>query len=833
MDRRIVYAGQIPVTDDLLRTNREAMVGVSRLAEAILGLNNVKVTGLVMTTNTGDPFAVDVSMGQIYASGNVDVNSYGDLAADTRVVLKQGYFENVQTFSTPAPVGAGTRIVYNVEVAFQEPDDEFTTLLYYNVDDPDTPWPGPGGGGAQQATMRKGICDVKLTAGVAAATGTEVPPATTPGYTVLWEIRVANDDPSVGPAPPGSNGSASGFWEIGSSHRIKIGAGSGILEEDADLKYAQLAASNTFTQSQLINQATKYGMTLQGGPVAPGTGIALRLESNDGAATPGKTIASEGGSLKVRDHADSTTLMTLDDLGNAFFLGVVKGDDPIADEDFVTKSFGDANYAGGGVPPGTYVEIDPVGQARQIVDGPLEASVQTPETTLNANELVTWGYVEGTYAKLSAGGGIDKSQADNLYVRSSGNGNQAPQDVSHTVDFTGTLRHNGDDVATEIWADGRFAREDQTVNFQSITVNSQGSGADAVMHRGGIEGQFMQLNGNDNGLISGAFNFTNATVTVPTSGAGSGQEVANIDKVAQMIAGGGAGSAALTDASNNFLFPHLQNFQGPIQINDITSANAIGTPTSGNNLVNKSYVDITFVKVGENINLPVGPKTGNQAVSAADLAGIGGAALEPVGSSQTFLNNNTFNEGVTVGAAPASGPSFLSIGSGYGFTLNGAVLDVRAGAQVVAQFSPFGFNTTGGRDITAGGKVSGATGSFTGAVTVGQGTKNTNHAVRHNDYGGAFGGTSGHCIFPNGFRLQWTRANTGTPNVFGVSQTTVSFGGFSQTFSVQVTVDGSGAAVAAMTVGASSLSTSSFSLNAGGSGNTGPLGCWILIMGLD
>ncbi|MCJ7926432.1 MAG: phage tail protein [Pantoea vagans] len=191
MDRQIVYPGAIPLETDLLNTNKYAMMGLAKLAAALMG-SNTYMHGLACTPSSPASMVVNVAKGQIYSLQNVDGTAYSSLAADTtNTILKQGVVLNSTAFTLTAPTTAGQSINYLIQVAYNDTDSGATVLPYYNAANPSVAYSGPNNAGTAQNTVRSGVCTVALKAGVAATTGTQTTPAADTGYTAAWVITVA------------------------------------------------------------------------------------------------------------------------------------------------------------------------------------------------------------------------------------------------------------------------------------------------------------------------------------------------------------------------------------------------------------------------------------------------------------------------------------------------------------------------------------------------------------------------------------------------------------------------------------------------------------------
>ena len=191
MDRQIVYPGAIPLETDLLNTNKNAMIGLAKLAAAILGTSTF-LNGLACTPDSPASLNVKVAPGEIYSLQNIDGTAYSSLAADTtHSILKQGIMLDSVLLSCPAPATNGYSINYLVQVAYQDTDANAVVLPYYNASNPSQAYSGPNNSGSQNYTTRKGVCVVSVKAGVAATTGTQTTPAPDAGYTGAYVVTVA------------------------------------------------------------------------------------------------------------------------------------------------------------------------------------------------------------------------------------------------------------------------------------------------------------------------------------------------------------------------------------------------------------------------------------------------------------------------------------------------------------------------------------------------------------------------------------------------------------------------------------------------------------------
>ncbi|WP_332855316.1 hypothetical protein [Duganella sp. S19_KUP01_CR8] len=197
MDRATVYNGEELIETDILNGNKFAMIGLAKLAQAVLGTAPV-LQGLACTPGTG--LTAAIAAGQVYQMAAVDATPYSSLGADARQVLKQGILADPIALPVPAPGTAGKSINYLVQVQFQEVDTGALVLPFYNASNPAIPYSGPGGLGTSSMTIRCGKCAVQVKAGAMANTGSQVTPAADAGWIGAYSVQVDYGMATV-PAP--------------------------------------------------------------------------------------------------------------------------------------------------------------------------------------------------------------------------------------------------------------------------------------------------------------------------------------------------------------------------------------------------------------------------------------------------------------------------------------------------------------------------------------------------------------------------------------------------------------------------------------------------------
>lgn len=195
------------VVDDFLNQRVADMIALGKLVSALLGTQTA-VEGLACTPTSPASMDVLVAPGQIYFLEAVDTTTYGDLsptanilghnvAANAENIMKQGLILSETTFALTAPSTSGDSVNYLISAAYQDQDTEDVVLNYYNSSNPSQPLQGQNNSGTAQPTLRQGKCVLTLTAGTAAATGTQQTPAVPSGQVGLWVITVANGQTSI------------------------------------------------------------------------------------------------------------------------------------------------------------------------------------------------------------------------------------------------------------------------------------------------------------------------------------------------------------------------------------------------------------------------------------------------------------------------------------------------------------------------------------------------------------------------------------------------------------------------------------------------------------
>jgi hypothetical protein len=191
MDRNIVYPGSIPLDTDLLSANKNVMIGLGFLLQAVLGTNTV-ADGLSCQATSPASMSVVIGPGTMTQLCPVDTLAYGSISADpTELVVKMGINIGSTTFNLVAPPSAGQSVNYLIEASFQEVDGNPIVLPYYNASNPAQSFSGPSNSGSPQNTARFQQVQLQLKAGLPGNTGSQVTSVADVGWTGLYQITVS------------------------------------------------------------------------------------------------------------------------------------------------------------------------------------------------------------------------------------------------------------------------------------------------------------------------------------------------------------------------------------------------------------------------------------------------------------------------------------------------------------------------------------------------------------------------------------------------------------------------------------------------------------------
>jgi hypothetical protein len=319
MDRNIVYPGSIPLDTDLLAINRNTMIGIGFLAQAVLGGNTV-ADGLVCLPTSPASLDIVIGPGSITQFGLVDVAAYGSIPADTTdLVLKMGTNTNSTSFSLIAPSSVGQSMNYLIEASFLETDTDPIVLPYYNASNPAQTFSGPSNSGAAQNTLRTQRVQLQAKPGVPANTGSQTTPAIDAGWAGLYQITVASGQTQVTtagivvvPTAPFLN------WKLpalrpGFGSGVQTFTSSGVFHIPAGVTQVEVeiwgGGAGSFASTPGLpsggGSAGGYARRLVTGLI-PGQGLPITVGSGGAGGTTGGAAAISGGASSFGQIVSAT-----------------------------------------------------------------------------------------------------------------------------------------------------------------------------------------------------------------------------------------------------------------------------------------------------------------------------------------------------------------------------------------------------------------------------------------------------------------------------------------------------------------------------------------------
>lgn len=197
MDEVILYSMEQIRSFDFISLETDALTALAYLTQDEHGVTTTVVSGFAGTPTAPASLTVNLAAGRIYQLAPLNATSVGAIPQDLTSVMQQGFGAAQAVVLSTAGIAGGQSRWSLIECQFSQVDDIPATdptggvLLYYNSADPTQPFQGPNNSGTPQPTRRKGLVVVQVINGAAAATGSEVPPQPTSGWTPLFLIDLS------------------------------------------------------------------------------------------------------------------------------------------------------------------------------------------------------------------------------------------------------------------------------------------------------------------------------------------------------------------------------------------------------------------------------------------------------------------------------------------------------------------------------------------------------------------------------------------------------------------------------------------------------------------
>jgi hypothetical protein len=227
---------------DMLTQNRDNLIALAKLAAGILGTDTL-LNGLECTPTSPASLNVEVAPGEIYSMQQTDATAYGNLPADTDLILKQGIVLTTTTLNCPAPSTVGNSINYLIQVTFAEVDTDSATRTFYNSA------LTPPNYTQTIDQYREDQCIVAVKAGTSAPTGTQTTPTPDAGYVGAWVVTVANGQTTI---------TSGNITEYSSAPFIGGTLPEKISQTEGDARYALKTAATAIINTQVFTASGTY-----------------------------------------------------------------------------------------------------------------------------------------------------------------------------------------------------------------------------------------------------------------------------------------------------------------------------------------------------------------------------------------------------------------------------------------------------------------------------------------------------------------------------------------------------------------------------------------------
>jgi hypothetical protein len=197
VDRSLLWDLNQSRTFDYVQDSKDTLKAIAQMMGDVLGETMTVISGLAATASTPASLSINLAAGSIYQLAPIDATANGAIAQDTTQVLQQGIIGAQTIVLSAAGITAGRSQWHLIEAQFSQTDvirpgdPNGGLLFFYDANNVSQPFQGPGGSGTTTPTVRQGVVTVGVITGAAAATGSEVPPQPTPGWTPLYLVDLS------------------------------------------------------------------------------------------------------------------------------------------------------------------------------------------------------------------------------------------------------------------------------------------------------------------------------------------------------------------------------------------------------------------------------------------------------------------------------------------------------------------------------------------------------------------------------------------------------------------------------------------------------------------
>lgn len=273
---------------DLLWSERFKVIGIGKLAEAILG-DGFSSNNMACNPTAPASLSVNITPCELYELLNIDAAQYGNpgLPADTRPLVKQGINLDQTTLTFTVPSTAGDAVNYLIQAQVVETDTDAATRQFRDAS---------GNQYTQSINQdRTDTVNLAIKAGTSAPVGSQVTPTPDPGFTGCFVVTITNGQTQI------TTSSIARYTSTNAVNFIDEKLQNKISQAFADARYVQKTVSQegVLLYTSDTGAANSYAGTYTPPIASYNAGMDLALKISNTNTAP-STFNAGGGAASVK-----------------------------------------------------------------------------------------------------------------------------------------------------------------------------------------------------------------------------------------------------------------------------------------------------------------------------------------------------------------------------------------------------------------------------------------------------------------------------------------------------------------------------------------------------
>lgn len=246
MDRIIVYPFEVVDDTDLLNSERNTIIAVGNILDAMVGKGFVS-NNLTCVQSPVPDLNINVSASMLTSNLTVDPVAYGSLGIDTDPLVKQGINTATTVIPLTAPATVGFSINYLIQAQVNEADTDVASRGFFNGTPPPSSNP--------VAQRRADTITYVAKAGTAAPTGTQATPAPDAGFCGCFVVTVDQGQTAI------VNADIVRYTSTGAVAFLDNKLQDALTITQGDARYVLQSNSTNFKAVRLTNQTITTAVT--------------------------------------------------------------------------------------------------------------------------------------------------------------------------------------------------------------------------------------------------------------------------------------------------------------------------------------------------------------------------------------------------------------------------------------------------------------------------------------------------------------------------------------------------------------------------------------------